>query len=120
MSLRFILGRAGSGKTTYCLNEIKEQLKTSDTNKNLILVVPEQATFQNELELCTTLGLGGIINAQVLSFSPSSLAGLQEVGEGQGQIGDLEQWLSGVLLRNGRMNFRFFPVPMDNRDLLIV
>lgn len=90
MSLRFILGRAGSGKTTYCLNEIKEKLKTSDTSKNLILVVPEQATFQNELELCTTLGLGGIINAQVLSFRRLAWRVLQEVGGGaKVQIGDL-------------------------------
>lgn len=98
MTLRFILGRAGSGKTTYCLNEIREQLKNPDPSKNLILVVPEQATFQNELELCSTPGLKGIINAQVLSFRRLAWRVLQEVGGGaRVQIGDLGK---AMVIRN--------------------
>jgi ATP-dependent helicase/nuclease subunit B len=82
MSLRFILGRAGSGKTTYCLEEIRRKLQGSATGNNLILLVPEQATFHNELELAGTPQLGGMMRAQVLSFNRLTWRVLQEVGGG--------------------------------------
>ena len=81
MSLRFILGRAGSGKTTYCLDKIREKLHTSQEGNNLILLVPEQATFQMEMELAKTPDLNGIIRAQVFSFNRLTWKILQEVGE---------------------------------------
>ena len=40
MSLRFIFGRSGSGKTTYCLNEISKKVNDGDTAP-IILLVPE-------------------------------------------------------------------------------
>jgi len=90
MSLRFILGRAGSGKTTFCLNAVKDALKIPCKEHSLILLVPEQATFQNELELCTTRALGGIMDAQVLSFRRLAWRVLQEVGGGaRVHLGDL-------------------------------
>lgn len=82
MSLRFILGRAGSGKTTYCLDKIREKLHTSQEGNNLILLVPEQATFQMEMELAKTPDLNGIIRAQVFSFNRLTWKILQEVGGG--------------------------------------
>ncbi|MFZ7101476.1 MAG: helicase-exonuclease AddAB subunit AddB [Peptococcaceae bacterium] len=80
MTLRFIIGRAGSGKTTCCLNEIREQLLASQEGRNLILLVPEQATFQNELELAATPLLRGSMRAQVYSFHRLAWRILQEVG----------------------------------------
>ena len=68
MSLRFILGRAGSGKTYTCLSEIRAELFQATEGSPLIFLVPEQATFQIEKELAGTPGLGGIMRAQVLSF----------------------------------------------------
>ncbi|WP_423230577.1 hypothetical protein, partial [Clostridium paraputrificum] len=44
MSIRFIYGRAGIGKSTWCINSIAENIKKDDENK-LILIVPEQYTF---------------------------------------------------------------------------
>lgn len=90
MSLRFILGRAGSGKTTYTLDNIREELKKSPEGNNLILLVPEQATFQNEMELAKTPGIEGIMRAQVLSFRRLAWRVLQEVGGGSRvHIGEL-------------------------------
>lgn len=90
LSLRFILGRAGSGKTTCCLDAIRRDLERAIEGKNLILLVPEQATFQNELELASTPFLNGIIRAQVLSFRRLAWHVLQEVGGGARiHIGDL-------------------------------
>ncbi|MBU5486797.1 helicase-exonuclease AddAB subunit AddB [Clostridium sp. MSJ-8] len=66
MGIRFIYGRAGSGKSTFCLNEIKKKV-TEDNNK-LIYIVPEQYTFQRETMLLHVVGEAGLIKSQVLSF----------------------------------------------------
>lgn len=68
-ALRFILGRAGTGKTYTCLKEIKETLaQEGEEGPALILLVPEQATFQMEYELFTTMPRPATARAQVLSF----------------------------------------------------
>ena len=66
MGIRFIYGRAGSGKSTFCLNEIKEKI-SEDKNK-LIYIVPEQYTFQRETMLLHVVDERGLIRSQVLSF----------------------------------------------------
>ena len=63
MGLRFIIGRSRSGKTSLCLNEIKEKQKLG---KRLIYIVPEQYSLQAERELVDVSG--GIVSAVVLSF----------------------------------------------------
>ncbi|MBB5325064.1 ATP-dependent helicase/nuclease subunit B [Anoxybacillus tepidamans] len=80
MSLRFIIGRSGSGKTTRCLNEIREKLKQQPTGTPIIYLVPEQMTFQSEYALIHTPGLGGMIRTQVLSFTRLAWRVLQETG----------------------------------------
>jgi len=66
-NLRFIYGRAGSGKTRFCLKQIKEQLEAGEGHP-LVLLVPEQYTFQAERDLINVLGTGGILQIEVLSF----------------------------------------------------
>jgi len=80
MSLRFIIGRAGSGKTSYCLNEIQKDLKnTSDIDgHNIIVIVPEQSTFQYEKMLLKDLD--GFMRLQVMSFERLALSVMQETG----------------------------------------
>ena len=36
MSLRFVIGRAGSGKSTLCLREVQEELKQRPRENNII------------------------------------------------------------------------------------
>ncbi len=67
MSLRIIYGRAGSGKSTYCLNEIKTSLERGTVSRHII-IVPEQFSFQAEKRLIAVLGASGINGAEVLSF----------------------------------------------------
>lgn len=67
MTVRFILGRAGSGKTLCCLQSIAQLCRREPTGAPLIFLVPEQATFQMEKELALLCG-GGTFRAQVLSF----------------------------------------------------
>jgi len=79
MSLRFIYGRAGSGKTRFCLNEIKSKIAAGATHP-LVLLVPEQFTFQAERDLITVLETGGIIKTEVLSFRRLAFRIFNEAG----------------------------------------
>ncbi|ABO49945.1 UvrD-like DNA helicase, C terminal protein [Desulforamulus reducens MI-1] len=80
MSLRFIVGRAGSGKSHSCLEEVRQRLRQNQGESSIILLVPEQATFQYEYMLATTPELKGMIWAQVLSFRRLAFRVLQEMG----------------------------------------
>lgn len=80
MSLTFIIGRSGSGKSTYLLDSIREELKRSPEGPPIILLVPEQGTFQMEHALVKTEGLYGLLRAQVLSFRRLAYRVMQETG----------------------------------------
>lgn len=80
MSLRFVIGRSGTGKTSYCLNEIREQLRSEPDGPPLIMLVPEQATFQTEYALLQSGELNGTIRAQALSFRRLAFRVMQETG----------------------------------------
>ncbi len=79
MSLQFIYGRSGSGKSFHCLNTIKTK-QNKDSNKKLVLLVPEQYTLQAERDLIKVLGTGGILNTEVLSFRRMAYRVMNEVG----------------------------------------
>lgn len=74
MGVRFLLGRAGAGKTYTCLQELAAALRTRapDTpprgHPPLIFLTPEQATFQSERALARLAPRGGLIDADVMSF----------------------------------------------------
>ncbi|NLO89968.1 MAG: helicase-exonuclease AddAB subunit AddB [Clostridia bacterium] len=79
MSLRLIVGRAGTGKTRYCVESFIRELSQSPKGPSLIMLVPEQATFQMEQQLIKR-GLKGFIRGQVLSFRRLAYRVFQEVG----------------------------------------
>lgn len=80
MSIQFILGRSGSGKTETILNEIRENLFEDPIGRPIIYLVPDQMTFGAEYELIKTPKLGGMIRAQTFSFSRLAWRILQETG----------------------------------------
>ena len=79
MGIRFIYGRAGSGKSTYCLNSIKNRINDNNGNR-LIYLVPEQYTFQRETMLLKDVGEEGLLRAQVLSFKTMAQRVFEECG----------------------------------------
>ena len=79
MSLRFIYGGAGKGKSTFCLEDI-EKRSTEESEKPLVLLVPEQFSFQAEKNLIKVVGSTGIKNVQVLSFNRLAYRVFSEVG----------------------------------------
>ena len=79
MKIRYILGRAGSGKRERIFKEIKHKLEQGGENK-LLLLVPEQFTLQTEFDLITTNELSGIMRAEVISFERLAQKVFNEVG----------------------------------------
>jgi ATP-dependent helicase/nuclease subunit B len=80
MSLQFILGRSGSGKSHSVFQEIREKLAEDPIGSPIIYLVPDQMTFQSEYKLAATPGLNGMMRAQVYSFSRLAWRILGETG----------------------------------------
>lgn len=100
MSLRFILGRAGAGKTHTCVNMIRDALQDAGASP-IIYLVPEQATFQAERELLSW-GRPAMVRVQVLSFRRLAWRVLGEVGGAvRPQLGELgrRMALRGLIFR---------------------
>ena len=64
LQLQVVAGRAGAGKSRWIYKRIGEAL---EKGRQPILLVPEQFTLQAERQLLDTLGLPGILDAQVIS-----------------------------------------------------
>ena len=67
MGIRFIYGRAGSGKSSFCIDEISRRVKDDKVSK-IIYIVPEQYTFQRETLLLRKVGEQALLKTEVLSF----------------------------------------------------
>jgi ATP-dependent helicase/nuclease subunit B len=67
MSLRIIYGRAGSGKSSFCLEDIGQQLQ-GGSGVHYIIIVPEQFSLLAEQRLVRQLGASGLNGVEVLSF----------------------------------------------------
>jgi len=67
MAVQFILGRSGTGKTSYCIKAIVNAL-LEPSEQQLILLVPEQATYQAERAVLADEGIAGYNRLNVLSF----------------------------------------------------
>ena len=66
MSLRIICGRAGTGKTSFCFNEIKNNISL---DSKTYIITPEQFSYSAEKELLNSIGQNSVINAEVISFN---------------------------------------------------
>ncbi len=67
MGLRFVIGPPGSGKTTWCAASVRRAALESPDGPPLILLVPEQASYQTE-QLLLSGELAGTVRARVFSF----------------------------------------------------
>ncbi|MGF7046087.1 ATP-dependent helicase/nuclease subunit B [Paenibacillus sp. DS2015] len=90
MSVHFLIGRSGSGKTTTILQDISARLCEQPQGKPIILLVPEQGSYQAEHSLVTSGTIKGSVRAQVLSFQRLAYRVMQETG-GAARIGISEE-----------------------------
>lgn len=79
MSLRLIYGRAGTGKSQFCLNKIRKQINNK-TSQKIYLIVPEQFSYATEKRLLETLEQNSVINAEVITFKRMAHRIFTEVG----------------------------------------
>ena len=77
MSLQLILGRSGTGKTTYCYENIKNII---NNKQKIYIITPEQYSFTAEKNLLDALETNSVVNAEVLSFNRIAHRVFTEVG----------------------------------------
>mgnify|MGYP001859527860 FL=1 len=80
MSLQFIFGNSGSGKSHYLYQHIVEE-SVKHPEKNYLVLVPEQFTMQTQKDLCMAHPRGGIMNIDVLSFGRLAHRVFEELGQ---------------------------------------
>ena len=85
MSLQFIFGNSGSGKSTYLYQKIIEE-SMQRPDGNFIVIVPEQFTMQTRKDLVMAHPRGGIMNIDVLSFQRLAHRIFEEVGADQRSV----------------------------------
>ena len=66
MSLQLVIGRAGTGKSEYCFNKIKENI---DKESKIYVITPEQFSFTAEQNLLKILDRKSVVNAEVITFN---------------------------------------------------
>lgn len=82
--LEIISGRAGSGKTAYCLERIKNSLLKEPAGRAIILLLPEHMTYKLERQLAAMLSAEGkgFSRCYVYGFRRFAYQILQETGGG--------------------------------------
>ncbi len=76
--LQLLIGRSGSGKTSWILSRLTEMAAAGQ--ENMIWLVPEQHSFESERMLLTRLGPALAARVQVVSFSRLADHVFREVG----------------------------------------
>ena len=108
MSVEFVLGRAGSGKTNYCYEQIEKALAVGSYD-DLIVLTPEQFNLQTEKALCKKF-YPGLLTVDVRSFT--RLAHKISVETGYPEINiidDLERiMIIKKLLQDHKRELKFF------------
>ena len=89
MSLQFVFGNSGSGKSHYLYQQIVEE-SIRHPEKNYLVLVPEQFTMQTQKDLCMAHPRGGIMNIDVLSFGRLAHRVFEETGKERQPILDDE------------------------------
>ncbi|AJA48282.1 ATP-dependent helicase/deoxyribonuclease subunit B [Clostridium pasteurianum DSM 525 = ATCC 6013] len=79
MSLRFVYGRSGSGKSHFCIESIKKKVE-DEVEYPLIYLVPEQYSFQSEKNILNAIGEKSNLNVTVISFKRMAFRVMNEVG----------------------------------------
>ncbi|HWS29415.1 MAG TPA: PD-(D/E)XK nuclease family protein [Clostridia bacterium] len=75
--ITFVAGRAGAGKSRYLRERMRELL---DKKERVLVIVPEQFTFETERELTEAFS-GGLYNVSVFSFTTLARRVLKKSGE---------------------------------------
>lgn len=120
MGLQFLLGRAGTNKSDWILNDIRQKLRKDAKGPAIFYIVPDQMTFQQEYALFQDKEISGSMRAQVVSFSRLAWRILQETG------GSTKQFISSVgiqmmlrkIIDDRQTNWRVFQKAVEKTGFL--
>ena len=118
MSLQFIFGRAGTGKSNHCYEEIKQNI---DKQNKIYIITPEQFSYMAEKKLLETIGRQAVINAEVLTFNRMADRIEAEFGgKAEKQITKSSKaMLIQSILKENKQNFTFLGNSNENLSLAI-
>lgn len=118
MSLRIVYGRAGTGKSEFCFNEIANLIKKE---KKIYIITPEQFSFTAERKLMDKINSGAIFNAEVITFSRMAYRVLNEVGgiTSAGLTKSGRAMLLYSILNAQKNNLKFLSKSDENIDICL-
>ncbi len=110
MNIRFVIGRAGSGKSKRCFDAIVDSMRRDPLGPAIFWILPKQLTFSAERELTCASGLPGFCRAYVISFEELGREVLEDCGGGAvPQVTELgRQMILGHLLRKHEGGLHYF------------
>jgi len=77
MKLKLIYGRAGTGKTSYCFEQVSRLINKEN---KIVIITPEQFSFNAEKKLMEVIDRKAIINAEVVTFNRMAYRVMAEIG----------------------------------------
>ena len=118
MGVRFIYGTAGTGKSTFCFNEIKNNIKNKE---KIYIITPEQFSYSAEKKLLNNVEGESSINAEVISFNRMANRVFTEVGGLNNVLisKSSKAMLIYSILKKERKNLKVLNSSNDNIDIII-
>ena len=108
MSIQFVLGAAGSGKTEYVLDTLIRESMAHDT-LNYFYVVPEQFTMEAQRDIVTRHPRHGTMNIDAIGLNRLAYRVFDELSVNPGQV--LEDFGKSMLIKK---------ILMEQREELLV
>ena len=118
MGLRFIYGTAGTGKSEFCFNEIKNNMKNKE---KIYIITPEQFSYSAEKKLLEEINTNASVNAEVISFNRIANRVFTEVG-GANEVlisKSSKAMLIYSILEKEKKNLKFLNSSDDNIDIIL-
>ena len=118
MGLRFIYGTAGTGKSEFCFNEIKNNIKNKE---KIYIITPEQFSYSAEKKLLEKINTNASVNAEVISFNRIANRVFTEVG-GANEVlisKSSKAMLIYSILEKEKKNLKFLNSSDDNIDIIL-
>lgn len=118
MGLRFIYGTAGTGKSEFCFNEIKNNIKNKE---KIYIITPEQFSYSAEKKLLEEINTNASVNAEVISFNRIANRVFTEVsGANEVLISKSSKaMLIYSILEKEKKNLKFLNSSDDNIDIIL-
>lgn len=117
MGLRVIYGKAGSGKSEFCFQEIKQKIEETS---QIYMITPEQFSYMQERKLLDVLLQNAVTKAEVLTFARMAYRIFQEEGGAKVQLSKSgKAILVSYLLQQQKKNLTFLSRSDENVELVV-